>query len=208
MYGERRIEWTLVGLVIVAVGNFLTIIGFGLFKEVNKPSDARSSPAQEDEDENPHRGTFPRFAFLAGLFLFVATIAIAAFTLGMAVDVNSRLDDMVDAMAAPAPAEEVVTTTEIAFAKEAGSKMTLLGPNVCVDKKPKHADADAEDNYFANVQCLQDNVAQTLEQVIAGGIAESRRRRINVLIFLRFAGPPVPTTARMHSTPQNRVNVL
>eukprot|EP00959_Pyramimonas_sp_CCMP1952_P449646 9415027-Pyramimonas_sp.AAC.1 len=59
----------------------------------------------------------------------------------------------------------MVPATEVAMAREAGEAMTSLGPNVCVDKKPKHADADAEDNYFDNVQCVKDNVVQTLEQV-------------------------------------------
>jgi len=51
--------------------------------------------------------------------------------------------------------------------KEAGHFVTMLGPNVCVGKKPKHADAAAEDYYFNNIQCMQDNVVAALEQ--AGG---------------------------------------
>eukprot|EP00959_Pyramimonas_sp_CCMP1952_P378686 7932538-Pyramimonas_sp.AAC.1 len=33
VFEEYRITWTLAGLLIVAVGNFLTIFSYGLFKE-------------------------------------------------------------------------------------------------------------------------------------------------------------------------------
>jgi len=43
---------------------------------------------------------------------------------------------------------------------------TMLGgmANPCAGKKPKHVDAVAKDNYWANTDCLKDGVADVLEQ--------------------------------------------
>jgi len=106
--------------------------------------------------------------FFAGLVFFFVTIALCAITVGYAVEINGKLDVLnqttINMMSG---ITEVLREIEVAMTKEAGHFVTMLGPNVCVGKKPKHADAAAEDYYFNNIQCMQDNVVAALEQ--AGG---------------------------------------
>merc|ERR1711966_128265 len=99
--------------------------------------------------------------FTAALFFILVTIVISAVTLGLVAKLDSQMDDLESDVRAVTPTH---STTEIAMSAEAGHTISQLGPNVCVGKKPKHADAAAEDNYFSNIQCMQDNVVAVLEQ--------------------------------------------
>ena len=58
--------------------------------------------------------------------------------------------------------QTAVAVAEAALSSEHGS--SLMGTNVCEGKKPLHADANAQDEYFKNVDCFVDTVIQTLEQ--------------------------------------------
>ena len=99
---------------------------------------------------------------ILSLLLIAATAVIAIVTL-----ISVR------GMSPAAPAETIAAGsadmsskaayTEIAMSSEAGKKV-LEGENVCVGKKPLHANAAGDDNYFKNTECMKDNVIQVLEQ--------------------------------------------
>mmetsp|Transcript_37939 Transcript_37939/g.45743 ORF Transcript_37939/g.45743 Transcript_37939/m.45743 type:complete len:426 (-) Transcript_37939:251-1528(-) len=63
--------------------------------------------------------------------------------------------------AAPAPAH---TPADDHTPAEAEEHHFSIGENPCHGKKPIHSNAAGDDNYFKNVQCLENGVFQTLEQ--------------------------------------------
>jgi len=89
--------------------------------------------------------TASKMMTVLGLVGFVVLVAISATTLAVTLDTNDKMTS---------------DTVEIALS----AKSTILGNNPCVGKKPIHADAAAEDEYFKNTQCMIDGVLNVLEQ--------------------------------------------
>jgi len=87
--------------------------------------------------------------FAVTFIMMIVLGAISFATLGLVADIQSDLDE---------------TKTEIvALSKQS----TLVGTNPCHGKKPYHANAAGDDNYFKNQACMVDGVIAVLEQ--AGG---------------------------------------
>ena len=117
------------------------------------------SPIMSKNEESKQAGT--NWVSIVSLLLIAATAVIAIVTL-----VSVR--GMTPAGSTPATLPtDIVTSvktmfTEVAASSEAGS--VFEGDNVCVGKKPLHANAEGDDNYFSNTECMKDNVIQVLEQ--------------------------------------------
>jgi len=118
----------------------------------------------KEGNERAHAAAAPQSAVVQksmtvlGFFLLV-TLVMSAITLGLVAKLNGRIDDVEDGVKALNP-----VITEIFTDNEQGRNYMTLGENVCVGKKPKHADAAAQDNYFNNVECMVNSTIQTLEQ--------------------------------------------
>jgi len=100
---------------------------------------------------------------ILSLVLIAATAIIAIVTLISVKGLSPAGTPDVAASTTAAASSAKAIATEIPMSAEAGS-MIHEGENVCVNKKPYHANAAGDDNYFKNTECMKDNVVQVLEQ--------------------------------------------
>jgi len=88
----------------------------------------------------------------------VVLVMMLAGMFSMLVNQSEKLDDLKQLTVKAPAAPKTVAKTEVQ------KPSVLVGSNVCKGKKPLHSDAEGTNGYFKNVQCMIDNVAQTLEQ--------------------------------------------
>jgi len=132
---------------------------------------AKGDGAAQAGSKAPAASTLPGLRWLV-TGIAAATFVVSAVTLALVVRLDNDNSE-------PAAAAGTVSVREM------GGAFFGNGPNPCHARKPVHADAEAEDNYFQNVECLEDGVLQVLEQAGAnvtagyvGGLDASGREPI------------------------------
>jgi len=102
---------------------------------------------------------------IGGVVALVLLLALTIVSIVTLVQVKSLSEMATQQPATVVNSSAAASTTsseEVALSIEAGAN--LQGENICEGKKPVHADAAAEDNYFQNTDCMVEGVIAVLEQ--------------------------------------------